>query len=245
MNRLFVNIKVDREERPDLDQIYQAAHHLITRRSGGWPLTMFLTPEGTPFFGGTYFPKSRATACRGSTTCWHASPRCGPGSARGSWRKATSSFTPWLRADRRRADDGAGRAGDRTDALRTTAARAASGLRDALMPAFDPVDGGFGGAPKFPHARGSRCAAAARRGRARRYNARCRAADLAAHGRRRTVRPPGRGILPLQHRRSMDDSALREDAVRQRAAAAPVAAAWQLTHEPLLAPGVRGTRPPG
>ena len=57
MNDAFVNIKVDREERPDLDQIYQTAHALLTRRSGGWPLTMFLTPEGAPFFGGTYFPK--------------------------------------------------------------------------------------------------------------------------------------------------------------------------------------------
>src|SRR5258708_226213 len=58
MNALFVNIKVDREERPDLDQIYQTAHHLLTQRSGGWPLTMFLTPEQKPFFGGTYFPKT-------------------------------------------------------------------------------------------------------------------------------------------------------------------------------------------
>jgi uncharacterized protein YyaL (SSP411 family) len=58
MNRLFVNIKVDREERPDLDQIYQTAHHMLTRRNGGWPLTMFLMPDGTPFFGGTYFPKT-------------------------------------------------------------------------------------------------------------------------------------------------------------------------------------------
>ena len=57
MNADFVNIKVDREERPDLDQIYQTAHALMTRRSGGWPLTMFLTPDGAPFFGGTYFPK--------------------------------------------------------------------------------------------------------------------------------------------------------------------------------------------
>jgi uncharacterized protein YyaL (SSP411 family) len=57
MNEHFVNIKVDREERPDLDQIYQNAHHLLTRRSGGWPLNMFLTPDGTPFFGGTYFPR--------------------------------------------------------------------------------------------------------------------------------------------------------------------------------------------
>ncbi len=57
MNRLFINIKVDREERPDLDRIYQTAHHMITQRPGGWPLTMFLTPdEQLPFFAGTYFP---------------------------------------------------------------------------------------------------------------------------------------------------------------------------------------------
>src|SRR6266550_1794924 len=47
-----------REERPDLDQIYQTAHHMLSQRSGGWPLTMFLSPDGAPFFGGTYFPKS-------------------------------------------------------------------------------------------------------------------------------------------------------------------------------------------
>ncbi len=58
MNRLFVNIKVDREERPDVDKIYQVAHQLITQRGGGWPLTMFLNPaDQRPFFGGTYFPK--------------------------------------------------------------------------------------------------------------------------------------------------------------------------------------------
>ena len=57
MNEHFINIKVDREERPDLDQVYQTAHYLLTRRSGGWPLTMFLSPDGTPFFSGTYFPK--------------------------------------------------------------------------------------------------------------------------------------------------------------------------------------------
>jgi uncharacterized protein YyaL (SSP411 family) len=58
MNSAFVNIKVDREERPDLDKIYQAAQQLITGQSGGWPLTMFLSPEDQrPFFGGTYFPR--------------------------------------------------------------------------------------------------------------------------------------------------------------------------------------------
>ena len=55
MNRLFVNIKVDREERPDVDQIYMQAVQSMTGR-GGWPMTVFLTPDGTPFYGGTYFP---------------------------------------------------------------------------------------------------------------------------------------------------------------------------------------------
>src|SRR6476619_8198014 len=55
MNDLFVNIKVDREERPDIDQIYMSALHLLGEH-GGWPLTMFLTPAGEPFWGGTYFP---------------------------------------------------------------------------------------------------------------------------------------------------------------------------------------------
>ena len=56
MNSLFINIKVDREERPDIDQIYMAALHALGQ-PGGWPLTMFLTPSGEPFWGGTYFPK--------------------------------------------------------------------------------------------------------------------------------------------------------------------------------------------
>ena len=56
MNRLYVNIKVDREERPDIDQIYMAALR-ATGEQGGWPLTMFLTPDAKPFWGGTYFPK--------------------------------------------------------------------------------------------------------------------------------------------------------------------------------------------
>ncbi|MDX1455189.1 MAG: thioredoxin domain-containing protein [Gammaproteobacteria bacterium] len=58
MNELFINIKVDREERPDLDRIYQQTHQLLTQRSGGWPLTVVLSPDDlTPFFAGTYFPR--------------------------------------------------------------------------------------------------------------------------------------------------------------------------------------------
>jgi len=57
MNQQFINIKVDREERPDIDKIYQSAHQLMQRRPGGWPLTVFLDPETQhPFFAGTYFP---------------------------------------------------------------------------------------------------------------------------------------------------------------------------------------------
>ena len=55
MNRLYINIKVDREERPDIDTIYMSALHALGEQ-GGWPLSMFLTPDGEPFWGGTYFP---------------------------------------------------------------------------------------------------------------------------------------------------------------------------------------------
>ena len=55
MNAHFVNIKVDREERPDIDHLYMSALHALGEQ-GGWPLTMFITPDGTPFWGGTYFP---------------------------------------------------------------------------------------------------------------------------------------------------------------------------------------------
>ena len=61
LNENFVNIKVDREERPDLDQIYQMAHMLMLGRGGGWPLTVFMTPDAhRPFFIGTYFPPERS-----------------------------------------------------------------------------------------------------------------------------------------------------------------------------------------
>ena len=71
MNELFVNIKVDREERPDLDRIYQIAQQMITQRGGGWPLTMFLTPDDQqPVLRRHLFPQgSRATGCRRSAIC--------------------------------------------------------------------------------------------------------------------------------------------------------------------------------
>ncbi|MBD2748171.1 thioredoxin domain-containing protein [Microvirga sp. BT688] len=70
MNELFVNIKVDREERPDVDHVYMSALHLLGE-PGGWPLTMFLTPEGEPFWGGTYFPKEPRFGRPGFTQVLH------------------------------------------------------------------------------------------------------------------------------------------------------------------------------
>jgi hypothetical protein len=138
MNRLFVNIKVDREERPDLDQIYQSAHHLLTRRNGGWPLTMFLAPDGTPFFGGTYFPRE---------------PRYGlPGFADLCERVAE--------AYRDRGEDIAAQGAEIREALAETVPGPAAAAFDAtplaaaaalLARGFDSRYGGFGTAPKFPH----------------------------------------------------------------------------------------------
>ena len=138
MNANFVNIKVDREERPDLDQIYQAAHSLLTRRSGGWPLTMFLTPDGAPFFGGTYFPKHGRFGTPGFIDLL---PRVaaayreqGPAIASQSVEigNALASIEPSPGAD----------------ALPESAPAVAL---EGLFRQFDRVHGGFGGAPKFPH----------------------------------------------------------------------------------------------
>ena len=139
MNRLFVNIKVDREERPDLDQIYQTAHQMLTRRSGGWPLTMFLMPDGTPFFGGTYFPKT---------------PRYGmPG-----FQDLLPQVAAAYREKRKEIEK---QNGALLDALSRTvpSTPGAQALKRAPVDAivrefarvFDEVHGGIGQAPKFPH----------------------------------------------------------------------------------------------
>ncbi len=139
MNRLFVNIKVDREERPDLDQIYQTAHQMLTGRAGGWPLTMFLTPDGTPFFGGTYFPKA---------------PRYGLPGFPGLCQQVADAWRD-RRADIEQQN------GELLKALSAGAStRPLSGeltatpLKLAVERAAQSYDadfGGFGGAPKFPH----------------------------------------------------------------------------------------------
>jgi uncharacterized protein YyaL (SSP411 family) len=139
MNAHFVNIKVDREERPDLDKIYQTAQALLTRRTGGWPLTMFLTPAGAPFFGGTYFPKESRYGLVGFLELL---PRVaaayreqGEAIAEQSTRLAEALASLEPRTPR----DG--------DLPAQAHAHALAGLKQT----FDIANGGFGGAPKFPH----------------------------------------------------------------------------------------------
>jgi uncharacterized protein YyaL (SSP411 family) len=140
MNRLFVNIKVDREERPDLDRLYQLAQQMLTGRSGGWPLTLFLMHEDQrPFFGGTYFP----------VTARYGMP------AFGAVLQQVADYYG-LHADdlRRPAAQVAAALGDLNPpaALDVTLSDAPLiACRAALERNFDGDWGGFGAAPKFPH----------------------------------------------------------------------------------------------
>jgi uncharacterized protein YyaL (SSP411 family) len=137
MNTLFVNIKIDREERPDIDHIYMSALHALGEQ-GGWPLTMFTTPDGTPFWGGTYFPPE---------------PRWGRPSFRQVLQGVANAF-----------QTGAEAVVQNTKALTQVLQRqAAATVGDAPVPAqldqvattylrlIDPDHGGLRGAPKFPN----------------------------------------------------------------------------------------------
>ncbi len=137
LNEHFVNIKVDREERPDLDQIYQSAHQLLTRRPGGWPLNMFLTPEQVPYFGGTYFPRD------------------GRGQMMGFRELIPLLAGHYREKGRQMGELGASlrEAMEIPSAPAATAKLTARPLEAAygsLAGSFDEVHGGFGGAPKFP-----------------------------------------------------------------------------------------------
>jgi uncharacterized protein len=140
MNRLFVNVKVDREERPDLDQIYQTAHQMLAQRSGGWPLTMFLAPDGTPFFGGTYFPKEPryglpgfADLCERVAAAWR-DKRTQIAAQNAEVLKALARTLPQRAAQPEQLD-----------------AEPVEALLATLRSNFDARFGGFGAAPKFPH----------------------------------------------------------------------------------------------
>jgi uncharacterized protein YyaL (SSP411 family) len=138
LNEHFVSIKVDREERPDLDQIYMTAVQLMTGQ-GGWPMSMFLTPDLEPFYGGTYFPPEDRYGRPGFK----------------------SLLLALVEAWRERRGEIARVAGQRTEQLRVagkvepgTGELDAGLIRGAVVRlgnAFDPVHGGFGSAPKFPH----------------------------------------------------------------------------------------------
>jgi hypothetical protein len=138
MNDLFVNIKVDREERPDVDDIYMGAVMAISR-SGGWPMTVFLTPDGRPFYGGTYFPRE---------------PRFGMPAFRDILVRVADAY-------RSRREQVEQTAAELTEALNRDAlgiGRDDNALTAALLDEayqrigdnFDPQQGGFAGAPKFP-----------------------------------------------------------------------------------------------
>ena len=145
MNRLFVNIKVDREERPDLDQIYQSAHQMLAQRGGGWPLTMFLAPDGTPFFGGTYFPKTARHGLPGFAQMLER--------VAAIWRERRADVEAQgeqvrLAFARMQPDGAAGTPGAQlADFDAQPIAEAMANLREQ----FDPDEGGWGAAPKFPH----------------------------------------------------------------------------------------------
>ncbi|HLQ01811.1 MAG TPA: DUF255 domain-containing protein, partial [Burkholderiales bacterium] len=140
MNRLFVNVKVDREERPDLDQIYQLAHQMLAQRPGGWPLTMFLTPDGAPFFGGTYFPKEPRYNLPGFPQLLER-----VASIYRDQREEIGRQNETLLATFERMHPGAP-----AHHSELTAEPIDAALR-SLKTSFDSRYGGFGGAPKFPH----------------------------------------------------------------------------------------------
>lgn len=143
MNRLFVNVKVDREERPDIDRIYQAAHQLLAQRPGGWPLTMFLDPDDQrPFFGGTYFPKE---------------PRYGMP----AFRELIARVRDYFDEHRDEVRAQGKRLHEVLDRLSPPAAEHArldesllTGARNRMGRIFDRELGGFGDAPKFPQPSG-------------------------------------------------------------------------------------------
>ena len=141
MNELFVNIKVDREERPDLDRIYQTAHQMLAQRAGGWPLTMFLSPDDhTPFFGGTYFPKEPRYGMSAFTDlCQRVAAYYRDN------RAEIAQQNTAVRENFRRLSSGAMAPGGQIDGCVLDQAR------KEIAEQFEPAHGGFGKAPKFPH----------------------------------------------------------------------------------------------
>ena len=137
MNEHFVNIKVDREERPDLDAVYMEAVQMLTG-SGGWPMTVFLTPEGRPFYGGTYFPPDDRQGM--------------PGFPRLLAAASQAYHTNKSEIDRvtRQLSDQMGRTGQMPRGFTPLTTEVMHGAYSQLATQFDHLNGGFGNAPKFP-----------------------------------------------------------------------------------------------
>ena len=141
MNDLYVNVKVDREERPDIDRIYQAAQQMFTGRPGGWPLTVFLTPDThLPIFAGTYFPKTANYGMPAFSTVLtrvESYYRTHGDEVAANGQRILEQFG---RLDARGDADGVELTGDPI-----------ANARQNLVEVFDAHYGGFGTAPKFPH----------------------------------------------------------------------------------------------
>jgi uncharacterized protein YyaL (SSP411 family) len=151
MNANFVNIKVDREERPDLDQIYQNVAQAITK-SGGWPLTVFLMPDGRPFFGGTYFPPEDRYGRPGFPRVLRALSEAYRGD-RKSIEENAANLTNFISELERNAHvslpaitgmTGGGLVPEEVRML-------LRGVEDKVLSSVDGENGGFGAAPKFPN----------------------------------------------------------------------------------------------
>ncbi len=138
MNELFVNIKVDREERPDIDQIYMSALHMLGEQ-GGWPLTMFLTPAGEPVWGGTYFPKTSRFGRPAFVDVLRELARL--------FREEPQRIAQNRNALMARLADTAHAQG-----RVVIGARELDGVARRIGELIDPVHGGLRGAPKFPQA---------------------------------------------------------------------------------------------
>lgn len=138
MNEQFINVKVDREERPDLDDIYQKAAQVFLGRGGGWPLTMFLTPDQEPFYGGTYFPPEPRYNLPGF-------PQVLLGVV-----EAYRNHGADVRKNVERVKAGLARVGSHQPSQEPLTDRLLDdGVKDLEL-FFDPVHGGFGEGPKFP-----------------------------------------------------------------------------------------------
>ncbi|HEX5550160.1 MAG TPA: thioredoxin domain-containing protein, partial [Nitrospira sp.] len=138
MNQHFINVKVDREERPDLDDIYQKSAQVFTGRSGGWPLTMFLTPDQEPFYGGTYFPPVPR----------HSLPAF-PDVLRGVI-EAYRNHPDEVRKNVERVKTGLHRISTLKSSVEPLTDRLLDQAGIELARWFDPMHGGFGESQKFP-----------------------------------------------------------------------------------------------